>query len=172
MWERHFRCHFFCVGLGERLVSGRFVSFACWHFRNHSNWTRLSDKNQWTAAPPEPFNNLYIIPIVVGVVVLAALVWYFYGRCMRSSKLFQLPVHRAIYENANPNTILDYIKQHGSTLMSKDYDGLTALSAAVACKSDGQVILKLLCLALPFDLVTGGNRIWWHLSITRTHFWS
>jgi hypothetical protein len=107
-----------------------------------------------TAAPPEPFNNLYIIPIVVGAALFLALVWYFYGRCMRSSKLFRLPVHRSIYENANPATILDCIEQHGSTLMIKDYDGHTALTAAIACQSDAKVIGKLLSLALPFDLGT------------------
>jgi serine/threonine protein kinase len=73
---------------------------------------------------------------------------------MRSSQLLRLPVHRAIYEKADPDTILEGIEQHGSTLMSKDYDGRTALAAAIACHSDSKVILGLLSLALPFDLVT------------------
>ena len=68
---------------------------------------------------------------------------------MRSSKPLSRPVHKVMYENTDSNTILDCIGQHLNTLMLKDYDDWTALSAAIVWKSDEEVTRRLLPLALP-----------------------
>ena len=73
----------------------------------------------------------------------------------RSSKLNNLPVHRAILQRADLELILNLINKHTNTLMIKDNDGNTAFDFALEDQNcDIRVITSLLSHSLPIDKYT------------------
>jgi hypothetical protein len=135
---------------------------------NYLSKSPLSFKvSVWEQSSKSSNSTIVTIIIVVVVVVVscclfaAAFAFWYYKKYIhkkseeeqaRKSRLTKLPSHRAIFENANTESILEVIDTSVGTIHERDYDGQTAFDLAISKECiDERIVLKLLLRSLPYD---------------------